>query len=113
MEESKRSLLQAVMNLEPPSAEELAVFKAKHRDRTFNHTDKAKAAIRAAKTGKPLSQTHRIAISEAKFSYAPDKDHCDAISEGMRAYWAKRKAEAAKRAERVAFYRAEKAARGQ
>jgi hypothetical protein len=111
MTESKLKLLEMVMNLEPPTAEELAEFKTNRRDRTFYHTAKAKAAIRAAKTGKPLSQEHRTAISEGKYLYVPDEYHREAISEGMKHYWAKRKAEAAKRAARVAFYKAEKAGR--
>lgn len=111
MEQTKPNLLEAVMNLEPVSGEELAEFKPTSQNGRFRHSGQAKAAISAAKAGKPMSQTHKIAISEAKYLYTPNKDHCEAISEGMKRYWVKRKAEAAKRAARVAFYKAEKAAR--
>src|SRR4051812_5393243 len=106
MDQSKLKFLQIVMNMQAPTAEELAAFKAKDRDRTFYQSPQAKAKIRAAKTGKPLSHGHRLAISEGKCNYMPDEDHCEAISMGMKRYWAKRKAEEAKRAARLAFYKA-------
>src|SRR4051794_26176905 len=108
---SKHISLEIVMELKRPSAQELAQFRAKRWGRRFNQSTEARAAIRAAKNGKPLSQAHKIAISEGKYRYMPDIYHREAISKGMRRYWAQRKAEAAKRAARVQSYKTQKVAR--
>lgn len=91
MRGSKQQLLRARLECEEQSSEERGSVGRERRGRSFYHTLKAKAAIRESKLGRRMSHAQKLAISEGKFDYRPDQDHCDAISRGMKRRWADRK----------------------